>query len=210
MVNLVPEHTPEFEEVLRGCLQPNPEERLTPSELLELEWFRPFRRPITLRRRHSSTGEEVEGGVREIGATSPASSGKESGSMTSRSAATDSTEVLSIDGDSHGEGHGNRCPEKGEGEESGGKNDGVQSGKEREGPRQREDGGSGDFDDDDDDDDGDECGGEQHVSCVGRSRGVGSIVVRLVCADAIDVRVVGESEWSHRGVLTSSPMQFLL
>ncbi|CAM9242995.1 unnamed protein product [Scytosiphon promiscuus] len=39
LVKLVPGHSPEFEEVLRGCLQAHPEERLRPEELLELEWF---------------------------------------------------------------------------------------------------------------------------------------------------------------------------
>lgn len=207
MVNLVPAHSPEFEEVLRGCLQPIPEERLTPSELLELEWFRPFRRPITLRQSHSSTEEEVEGGVGKAGAISPASSGKESGSMTSHSAATETTEVMSIDGDNHGEGHGNKYTEKGEGGKSEDKGDNVQGGKDKGVPRQREDGGSGCFDDDDDGD-GDECGGEQHVSCVGGSTGVRSVVVGLVCVGATDVRVVGESWWSHERVLTFL-MQFL-
>lgn len=42
-MKLVPGHTPHFEEVLRGCLQTKPEDRLSPEELLELEWFGRFR-----------------------------------------------------------------------------------------------------------------------------------------------------------------------
>lgn len=45
LVKLVPGHSPHFEEVLRGCLQSKPEDRLSPVELLELEWFRRFREP---------------------------------------------------------------------------------------------------------------------------------------------------------------------
>lgn len=45
LVKLVPGHSPHFEEVLRGCLQTKPEDRLRPEELLELEWFRRFREP---------------------------------------------------------------------------------------------------------------------------------------------------------------------
>lgn len=45
LIKLVPGYSPQFEEVLRGCLQSHPEDRLTPMELLELEWFRQFRRP---------------------------------------------------------------------------------------------------------------------------------------------------------------------
>ena len=47
LVKLVPGHSPHFEEVLRGCLQTKPEDRLSPMELLELEWFRRFREPQT-------------------------------------------------------------------------------------------------------------------------------------------------------------------
>eukprot|EP00903_Cladosiphon_okamuranus_P006592 g6440.t1 len=43
LLKLVPGYTPHFEEVLRGCLQTKPEDRLSPEELLELEWFRRFR-----------------------------------------------------------------------------------------------------------------------------------------------------------------------
>ncbi|CAN0399316.1 unnamed protein product [Ectocarpus sp. 8 AP-2014] len=45
LIKLVPGHSPQFEQVLRGCLQPIPEERLTPIELLELDWFLRFREP---------------------------------------------------------------------------------------------------------------------------------------------------------------------
>eukprot|EP00752_Nemacystus_decipiens_P004021 g3683.t1 len=45
LLKLVPGQSPHFEEVLRGCLQAKPEERLSPEELLELEWFRRFREP---------------------------------------------------------------------------------------------------------------------------------------------------------------------
>ncbi|CAN0262640.1 unnamed protein product [Ectocarpus sp. 6 AP-2014] len=45
LIKLVPGHSPQFEQVLRGCLQPIPEERLTPAELLELDWFLRFREP---------------------------------------------------------------------------------------------------------------------------------------------------------------------
>lgn len=45
LIKLVPGHSPQFEQVLRGCLQPIPEERLTPVELLELDWFLRFREP---------------------------------------------------------------------------------------------------------------------------------------------------------------------
>ncbi|CAM9761435.1 unnamed protein product [Ectocarpus sp. 12 AP-2014] len=45
LIKLVPGHSPQFEEVLRGCLQPIPEERLTPVELLKLDWFLRFREP---------------------------------------------------------------------------------------------------------------------------------------------------------------------
>ncbi|CAN0347765.1 unnamed protein product, partial [Hapterophycus canaliculatus] len=45
LIKLVPGHSPEFEEVLRGCLQANPDDRLRPEELLELEWFETFREP---------------------------------------------------------------------------------------------------------------------------------------------------------------------
>lgn len=44
-MKLVPGQSPHFEEVLRGCLQSKPEDRLSPEELLELEWFRRFREP---------------------------------------------------------------------------------------------------------------------------------------------------------------------
>lgn len=45
LIKQVPGISPHFEEVLRGCLQPLPEKRLKPEELLELEWFRQFHGP---------------------------------------------------------------------------------------------------------------------------------------------------------------------
>lgn len=45
LIKLVPGHSPHFVEVLRGCLQSRPEDRLRPEELLELEWFERFREP---------------------------------------------------------------------------------------------------------------------------------------------------------------------
>lgn len=57
LIKLVPGHSPEFEEVLRGCLQSQPEERLTPMELLELEWFRQFRRPAEQADEDETAGE---------------------------------------------------------------------------------------------------------------------------------------------------------
>lgn len=45
LVKLVPGHSQHFEEVLKGCLQSKPEDRLSPEELLELEWFQRFREP---------------------------------------------------------------------------------------------------------------------------------------------------------------------
>lgn len=45
LIKDAPGHSPQFEEVLRGCLQPRPETRFTPEQLLELEWFQRFRCP---------------------------------------------------------------------------------------------------------------------------------------------------------------------
>lgn len=43
LIKHAPGHSPQFEEVLRGCLQSSPESRLTPEQLLGLEWFQRFR-----------------------------------------------------------------------------------------------------------------------------------------------------------------------
>lgn len=48
LIKIVPGQSPQFEEVLRGCLQPRPEARFTPEQLLELEWFRQFRDPAAV------------------------------------------------------------------------------------------------------------------------------------------------------------------
>lgn len=45
LIKDAPGYSPQFEEVLRGCLQPRPESRFTPEQLLELEWFQRFRCP---------------------------------------------------------------------------------------------------------------------------------------------------------------------
>lgn len=58
-MQLVPDRSPELEEVVRGCLQMRPEDRLSPEELLELDWFRQFRRPI---RSDAVEGEGTCGG----------------------------------------------------------------------------------------------------------------------------------------------------
>lgn len=46
--------------MLRGCLQANPEDRLRPEELLELEWFATFREPPPFV--PGEEGEEAGGG----------------------------------------------------------------------------------------------------------------------------------------------------
>lgn len=43
LLKMVPGHSAQFAEVLRGCLQTRPELRLRPEELLELDWFQRFR-----------------------------------------------------------------------------------------------------------------------------------------------------------------------
>lgn len=47
LVSMAPGYSAQFEEVLRGCLQPRPEQRLRPEQLLELDWFQRFRRPAS-------------------------------------------------------------------------------------------------------------------------------------------------------------------
>ena len=60
LIKIAPGHSPQFEEVLCGCLQPHPEARLTPEQLLELEWFRQFRDP-------AAVGKSVAVGATENG-----------------------------------------------------------------------------------------------------------------------------------------------
>lgn len=54
-MKLAPDRSPQLDEVIRGCLQMNPDDRLAPDELLALEWFRPFREP----------SQEIAGGAAE-------------------------------------------------------------------------------------------------------------------------------------------------
>ncbi|CAM9889748.1 unnamed protein product [Pylaiella littoralis] len=65
LIKLVPGLSPQFEEVLRGCLQCKPEDRLRPDELLELGWFQRFREPFrpATAAAVAVAGEEKAGGT---------------------------------------------------------------------------------------------------------------------------------------------------
>lgn len=101
LVAMVPGHSAQFEEVLRGCLQPHPELRLRPEELLELDWFQQFRRPAG-EDQEQEEGQEQE---QEDDAAVAVAAG-EGGEGVGRSGATVSGDAVIVPGQGEAAGGG--------------------------------------------------------------------------------------------------------
>lgn len=119
LIKLVPGLSPQFEEVLRGCLQCKPEDRLRPDELLELGWFQRFREPFrpATAAAVAVAGEDKAGGTsggEEAGGGGVAVTAESSESWSTRESGRHRPSENAADGELEGGEEGTRVEEEGE------------------------------------------------------------------------------------------------